>query len=47
MKFKNEFEIPNGGGYVTPEVLTLEVQSEGILCQSGETEDYNYSVFEW
>lgn len=36
-----------GDSYETPQVTILDVQSEGILCASGETEDYNYWEFEW
>jgi len=47
MKFRNNFEILKGREYVTPEVTTVEVMNEGVLCHSGESEDYNYWEFEW
>ncbi len=47
MKTLNNQCISQEHGYVSPEVMLMEIQSEGVLCQSGETEDYNYSEFEW
>ena len=35
------------GVYVTPEIRTVDVLTEGILCASAENEDYNYWEFEW
>jgi hypothetical protein len=33
--------------YETPEIRTVDVQTEGLLCASVENEDYNYWEFEW
>lgn len=33
--------------YITPDIKTVEVQTEGLLCASGETEDYIYGEVEW
>lgn len=30
----------SGGGYVTPEVYVFSIQSEGVLCSSGNTETF-------
>lgn len=47
MKTKDNQIIRESHEYVSPEVMLTEIQSEGVLCQSGETEDYNYWEFEW
>lgn len=33
------------GQYVSPGLEILDVESEGVLCQSGGTEDYNEKDF--
>ena len=31
---------PAGGTYVSPAVETIEIKSEGVLCQSGQFETW-------
>ena len=33
-------ENPAGGTYVSPAVETIEIKSEGVLCQSGQFETW-------
>lgn len=33
--------------YVSPELNVTQLYVEGVLCASGETEDYDYYEFEW
>lgn len=37
--------IIDGEFYVSPSLEVLTLESEGVLCQSGETEDYNQKDF--
>ena len=34
-------EVNNKQPYETPAVMVVEMRSEGIICASGGTEDYN------
>lgn len=33
--------------YASPQMEIVELLSEGVLCASGETQDYNYEDFAW
>ena len=47
---KNIFEdrtSVRGGDYASPEIRTLDVQPEGLLCHIAETQDYDWNAFEW
>lgn len=36
-----------GNVYVSPELQEIQLCAEGVLCASGETEEYDYYEFEW
>lgn len=43
-------ELPVQGGnpvYKSPDATLVELNSEGILCLSGNNEEYNEEVFPW
>lgn len=40
----NEF---NFGGYVAPDTKVIDLLSEGVLCSSGMTEQFEESAFNW
>ena len=49
---KNEFVKPvsfslGGGSYETPEVKVTEILSEGVLCQSGNFEEWGEESISW
>ena len=37
----------NMEAYETPEVKVLAVESEGVLCSSGMTEQFDLGDFDW
>lgn len=45
-KIENKFGTDS---YQSPEVWTVNVQSEGLLCNSATTfnEDYDYNLINW
>ncbi len=43
MKKRNIVEC----GYVSPEMRVVEIDSEGLLCQSGSFEDWYEDELEW
>ena len=34
-------------GYSSPEVKVVEIAAEGVLCQSGQFEEWNEDTLEW
>ena len=32
--------------YISPEAKTFEVKTEGVICNSGSVQDYNWNQFE-
>lgn len=32
--------------YLSPEVIVLEVKTEGVICNSGSVQDYNWNQYE-
>jgi hypothetical protein len=34
-------------GYASPEVKVVEIAAEGVLCQSGDFEQWNEDTLEW
>lgn len=39
--------IASVGGYESPEVKVLHLQTEGVLCSSGLTEQFEEGEFNW
>jgi hypothetical protein len=39
--------ISCGEGYETPAVQLNDIQPEGLLCQSGQFEEWNEETLEW
>lgn len=35
------------GTYASPEVKVVEIAAEGVLCQSGQFEEWNEDTLEW
>ena len=35
------------GAYEAPEVIVVAYRSQGVLCQSGSTEDFEDGDFNW
>ena len=45
-------EKPNNKGnaqapYASPDVKVVEIKAQGVLCQSGGTQDYNNDTNNW
>ena len=38
---------PRREGYESPIIQVVEIQSESILCQSGQFEEWNEETLEW
>jgi len=32
--------------YLSPEVMVFEVKTEGVICNSGSVQDYNWNQYE-
>ena len=32
--------------YLSPEVIVFEVKTEGVICNSGRVQDYNWNQYE-
>ena len=52
MKFKTATtgDLPVQGGnlvYKSPDITLVEINSEGILCLSGQNQEFNEEVFLW
>ena len=38
---------PKKEGYESPVIQTVEIQSESVLCQSGQFEEWSEETLEW
>ena len=38
---------PMASNYASPEVTVVEIASEGVLCQSGQFEEWNEETLNW
>ena len=38
---------PVMGSYESPEVVVVEIAAEGVLCQSGQFEEWNEETLNW
>ena len=47
IKFMTSEQSQSQSGYIAPETRIMNVQSEGVLCTSGSTEDYSDGEFDW
>ena len=47
MKKSNFGPSPKWVGYESPVIQVVKIQSEGILCQSGQFEQWNEETLEW
>ena len=47
MKKPNCNPSPKWGGYESPIIQVVEIQSESVLCQSGQFEQWNEETLEW
>ena len=47
MTLKEKMTFEGVSAYETPSVTTLEVQSEGVLCASGDFEDWETGNNNW
>ena len=46
--FKTAIESTlRSNGYESPEVVVTEIHSEGILCASGQFEEWNEETLNW
>ena len=39
--------VKEGGLYAAPEISVVEFHSEGVLCQSGQFEEWNEETLNW
>ena len=39
--------VKEGGLYAAPEISVVEIYAEGVLCQSGQFEQWNEESLEW
>ncbi len=44
---KNNNVVPVMGNYASPEVTVVEIAAEGVLCQSGQFEEWNEETLNW
>ena len=44
---KNNNAVPVMGTYASPEVTVVEIAAEGVLCQSGQFEEWNEETLNW
>lgn len=47
MKESNFVPSPMREGYESPVIQVAEIQQEGVLCQSGQIEEWNEETLEW
>lgn len=48
IKFEMNFQIDSAlEAYESPQIKVIELQSEGVLCSSGLTEDFEDGDFNW
>lgn len=44
---KTDIQYIEGAGYEAPEVSVMELESEGVLCASGQFDPYEEDTLDW